>query len=396
MLASHPVAGAVFGLLFDCGFEAAFVVARADRRVVAANHRFEDLIGRPAAEVVGTPITEVLAFEDGDGRDPSILDQPGHYEDVALTQSDGYPLYVQLSIAHVEHPELGAMAACLARDTTERGALERELLAKHSALYAAHAELERLVAELRSTQRELADRSHEVSVMAGQLSRFGWRAAVGELCGGIAHNLNNPVGALVSTLRTLGLTIAGSDRADRPQLEALLGRARSAATRIEEHVHALVSISRAGDLDAAPRALDLAHELDTALTLFAGRLGPIELARDYVGPLPAHVPQDPLHHVLANLIDNAIKAMPTGGRLGVGVHRDGDRWSVEVSDTGGGLPPAVIGRLFEPIVTARPTGAGLGLATAQRLARAWGGDLVHLPIAAGTCFRISVPAKELR
>jgi signal transduction histidine kinase len=108
------------------------------------------------------------------------------------------------------------------------------------------------------------------------------------------------------------------------------------------------------------------------------------------------VPQDPLHHVLANVIDNAVEAMRGGGRLGVAVRRADDRWLIEVTDTGGGLPAAVVARLFEPIVTARPTGAGLGLATAQRLARSWGGDVVHRPMEAGACFAITVPAKELR
>jgi signal transduction histidine kinase len=394
---SRPVADAVFGLLFDCGFEAAFVAARADRRVVAANQRFEELIGRPAAAVVGQAVTAVLALDGDDGRDASILDQPGHYEDIALIQVDGYPLYVTLTIAHVDHPELGSLAACLAHDTTERRALERELLAKHSALHAAHAELERLVGELRTAQRALEDRNHEISEMAGQLSRFGWRAAVGELVAGIAHNLNNPVGALVSTLRTLGIKLAADPATvDRAEVEALLGRARGAASRIGEHVAALVNVNRVGQLDAAPRPLELAHELDTALSLFAGRLGPIELTRDYHGPLPAHVPQDPLHHVLANVIDNAVQAMPGGGRLGVAVRKTDDRWMIEVTDTGGGLAPAVAARLFEPIVTARPSGAGLGLATAQRLARSWGGDIVHRPIEAGACFAITVPAKELR
>lgn len=386
----------MFGLLFDCGFEAAFVVERATRTVVAANQRFEELLGRSSAEVVGESVTEVLALDGAHGRDLSILDQPGHYEDIALTQLDGYPLYVTLTIAHVEHPERGPLAACLARDTTERGALERELLAKHSALYAAHSELERLVGELRATQRKLEDRNHEISVMAGEVSRFGWRAAIGELCAGIAHNLNNPVAALLSTLRTMSIKLGASDHPDRAALEALLTRARTAATRIEEHVGAVVSVNRAGSLDAAPRDLDLAHELDTALTLFAGRLGPIVLTREYAGPMPAHVPQDPLHHVLANVIDNAVKAMPTGGRLGVAARKDADRWTIEVSDTGGGLPPHVVARLFEPIVTARASGAGLGLATAQRLARSWGGDIVHRPADAGACFAISIPAKELR
>ncbi len=388
------VAEFVFGVLFDSDSEAAFIVTRSDRLVVCVNRRFEDLVGRDSAALLGQSVA-ALIDRDHDRRGPAIVDQPGHYEDVALSQVDGYPRYVELAIAHVEHPELGPLAACFARDTTERRGLERELIAKHSALYAAHAELEGLVTALRAAQQELEARNQEISFLAGQVARVGWRAAIGELAAGIAHHLNNPVAALASTLRTIGTRLdADPDRPGRAELDQLMQRALGAVGRIEEQVAAVVRLHRAGTYDATPRWLDLARELDTSLTMFKGRLSSIDVQRDYGGPISAHVPQDPLHHVLGSVIDNAVSAMPAGGVLAIAIARQQDLWVIAVEDSGAGVPAAAAATLFDPIVGVRGRGAGLGLATAHRLARLWGGDLVHRQRQRGACFEITVPACE--
>jgi PAS domain S-box-containing protein len=373
-MALCSVADFVFGVMFSTVAEAAFVVRRTDRTLVCVNQRFEDLVGRLAADLVGGPVDAIL----GEHRDMPMpfIDHAGRYEDVAIVQVDGYPVYVELTVAHVEHPELGGLAACTARDITERRELERELMAKHSALHAAHA--------------ELAERNREISFLAGQVSRVGWRAAIGELAAGIAHHLNNPVAALASTLRALGARLDRvPDEAVRAELGQLLTRARTASSRIEEHVAAVVRLHRAGSLDAAPRWLDLTRELDTALTLFTGRLEGISVDKAYGGSLPAHVPQDPLHHVLGNLIENAIGAMPGGGVLRIAVDRDSDAWRIAVEDSGSG--GAMLG---DPFAAAGSGSASLGLATAQRLARLWGGDLVQGRRERGARFEISVPALE--
>lgn len=118
------------------------------------------------------------------------------------------------------------------------------------------------------------------------------------------------------------------------------------------------------------------------------------MRRAYGGPLSAHVPQDPLHHVLGNVLDNAVTAMPGGGVLDIEVERTGDAWVIAVVDSGAGVPADVAASLVDPIVAARGNGAGLGLATAQRLARLWGGDLIHRRRERGACFEITVPASE--
>ncbi len=378
-MAGDAVAEFLFGVLFDAGRDAAFAVERRGRSVLCANPRFEDLIGRRAAELVGQPMSALLIGE-LDYRGDDIVDRAGLYEDVAFGQLDGYPLFVDLTIAHVEHRELGPLAACLARDTTERRTLQRELMAKHSALHLAHS--------------ELADRNREISLLAGQVARVGWRAAIGELAAGVAHHLNNPVAALTSTLRTLGARLeAEPELGGRVELDRLLQRARTAAGRIEDHVAAVVGLHRTGALDSAPRNLDLAREIDTALTLFTGRLGDISVLRGYDAPLTAHVPQEPLHHVLGNVISNAVTAMVGGGVLDIGVDRRGEHWVIGVGDSGAGVAADLAASLTDPIIAARGNGAGLGLATARRLARLWGGDLTLRPRDRGALFEITVPGE---
>ena len=386
-------AAAALGLLFERGFEAAFVVARPSRIVLAVNPRCQDVLGVSEEQVAGCPVAGLIADDPASARDASIVEQPGHYEDVAMIRGDGYALYVELTISHLEHPALGPIALCVARDTTERRELERELLAKHAALYAAHAELERLVHALRATQRELEARNEEIAALAGQVARVGWRAAVAELAADVAHHLNNPVAALSSTLRTLELRLDAGTSPPR-ELTALIQRARGAASRIEDHVAAVVRVQRAGSLDAAPRRLDLAGELDMALTMF-GKRPQVVVRASYPRPMEAIAPQDPLHHVLAATFDQAAAALPRGGAVEVAAERHAEAWVIQVAHAGGRLEPVQITRMFEPVAGERPA-AGLALATAQRLARAWGGDLRYQPRADGGCFEISLPFEVCR
>lgn len=392
MIPEPAVADTVFGLLFDSGAEAAFVVSRATRELVSCNQRLREMLAYETdGECDGTSL---FAADETGRKDHDILEYAGTYEDVALVRADGYPLYVQLTVAHVHHARLGPLAACLARDTTERRNLERELLNKHSALIAAHAELERVVMQLREAQAQLEQQNREITTLAGEVSRFGWRAAVGELCAGIAHHLNNPVGAMISTLRTLSVRVGDLEPARREELEPLIRRAREVAVRIETNVNAVVRTHKAGAIDNQPHNLDLAAELDTAVTLFAGRLQGVEVERCYAGPIPCWIPQQSLHHVLGHLVDNAVQAMAGRGRIKLTVVRQDNAYRMTVSDSGPGISEDTRARLFDPILSARPGHAGLGLSTAQRLARLWGGDVTFSGNGAsgGAQFDVMIPA----
>ena len=88
---SFDLAQDVFGLLFTARLEATFLVERRERRVVAANPACVELLGVPVDDLVGASVTALLDTDDSDGRDASIFDHAGHYEDVALRQPDAPP-----------------------------------------------------------------------------------------------------------------------------------------------------------------------------------------------------------------------------------------------------------------------------------------------------------------
>lgn len=255
------IARAVFGLLFETSGESVFVVDRVTQRIVSANMRAADMLACEPAALVGMALVDLSCEPERD------LFAPGHYEEVGLKRGDDYPIYVELEVAHIESDEFGELAAYMARDTSERRLLETELLAKHSALYTAHADLERAHAELGTAKAELECRNREIALLA-------WRAAMGELVAGIAHHLNNPVGALASTARRLGVLAQQLPAAARAEQERLLVRVSQIAGRIESNVAAIVQATRANAIDDV-RGRELPPELAGVLSKFAERLDDI-------------------------------------------------------------------------------------------------------------------------
>jgi signal transduction histidine kinase len=213
-----PIAQAVFGVLFECSTEALLVVDAGDGRVVSANVRAAELLACDITGVVGRRFADIVV-------DPRDVSSPGLYEDVALRRADDYQVFVTVFAARVQLPPDRELIAYAARDTTERRELERDIAAKHTALIAAYADLER-------SSREI--------------ERLAWRAAAGELVAGMAHHLNNPIGALASTLRRL-TTLAQAcppELGQRDDLLRLTDRATSVARRIEAHVDATLASFR--------------------------------------------------------------------------------------------------------------------------------------------------------
>jgi len=256
------IAHDVFGLLFETSPDAAIIVEVSSGRIVSANVRANDMLSLSTDALIGAVFKDFVEDPDRD------VTRSGRYEDVVLRGGDGYPVYVTMQVAHVETIEHGALAAYMVRDTSERRLLECEVMAKHSALFTAHAELERAHSQLTETKAELEHRNHEIAMLA-------WRAAMGELVAGIAHHLNNPVGALASTVRRMNGVTAKLPPESRVDLERLLVRVEQIARRIESNVAAIVSASRANAMDHQGAAPALPPELASVLTTFADRLDDI-------------------------------------------------------------------------------------------------------------------------
>jgi signal transduction histidine kinase len=137
------------------------------------------------------------------------------------------------------------------------------------------------------------------------------------------------------------------------------------ADRLNRIVGDLLAFARPAPAALRPEPLD--RVIDDAAHS-AGIDPRISVEREVAPDLPA-VPMDAhlLRQALLNLLTNAVQAMPTGGTLSIAARLDGDWVRVDVSDTGGGIPEELRGRIFEPFYTTRPTGTGLGLAVVKRI-----------------------------
>ena len=105
-----------------------------------------------------------------------------------------------------------------------------------------------------------------------------------------------------------------------------------------------------------------------------------------------NISENRLKQVLLNLILNASEAMPEGGKLEISLTGKDNRVEIAVSDTGGGIAPGELERVFEPFYSTRPTGCGLGLAISKRFVEESGGSISAANTPEGTVFTVSLPA----
>ncbi|WP_254614105.1 MULTISPECIES: two-component regulator propeller domain-containing protein [unclassified Myxococcus] len=270
--------------------------------------------------------------------------------------------------------------------------LEARVQERTRELARANEELEANVRTLRQTQAQL--------VQAGRM------AAVGQLAAGVGHEINNPLAYIVSNLEH------ASEESDALARE--LGEARDAGTRLREvgqalrealHgadrvrriVRDLKTFSRPDDEKQGP--VELGAVLDSAVKIAMGELRPrAKVVRDYGDVTWVEGNEARLAQVFLNLLINSAQALPEGRaeenevRL---VTRGGpDGWVVaEVRDTGSGISPESLGRIFDPFYTTKPVGVGtgLGLSLCHAYVTAMGGTIsVESELGRGSVFRVTL------
>ena len=241
-------------------------------------------------------------------------------------------------------------------------------------------ELDRLVHALNSTGVRLADERRR----AGAAERL---AAVGRLAAGLAHEIRNPIAAM----RLKAENALAVDDKDR-RVVALQSILQQIA-RLDGLLRDLLGMTQRREPKLAENDLVafLERTADAHRELAAGKGVKLLIGPAPAAATPAFFDTQQMHRALDNLILNAIENTPAGGTIEVRAQRCADALQLRVSDTGPGVPPDIRERLFEPFVTGRGEGTGLGLAVVRDIARAHGGDARLVSTSRGAHFEIEVP-----
>jgi signal transduction histidine kinase len=238
------------------------------------------------------------------------------------------------------------------------------------------------LAALRRSQAELEAFYHERMVRA---DRF---AAVGEMATGLAHEIKNPLAGLSGALELLAEDVAGD-----PSQAELVSDMRHQVTRLTHTMESLLSFARPAK--ARLRSTDVNGTLEKVLFLIRQqcRGTSTEVAASLHAPLPP-VLADPsqLEQVFLNVCLNACQAMYLeGGTLTVRSLAGEGRVTVEIEDTGPGIPDKLRPNIFKPFFTTKRQGSGLGLAISARIVAEHGGHIGYrCPPGGGTVFAITL------
>jgi signal transduction histidine kinase len=257
-------------------------------------------------------------------------------------------------------------------------------------------ELQRRETELRSwseeLQRRVDERTRELREAQEQIARTRRLAAIGSLGAGFAHELNNPLTAIMGLLFLANEQVPPDSALSR-NLKCSLEQARRMASIIQE-----LRLLTVQEQSSAGRPLDLAQVVRAALEEVHEQLAArgITSTCHFPEPLPL-VPGHPeqLQKVVAHLLQNALTAMPSGGQLTVELSAvEGGAVCLRVRDTGKGIPEALRERIFDPFFTTKdePNRVGLGLSVVHRLVDAHHGRiLVESAEGQGSTFTVFLP-----
>jgi signal transduction histidine kinase len=216
-------------------------------------------------------------------------------------------------------------------------------------------------------------------------------ASMGQMAAGIAHEINNPLGVVLMyahlLLEELGDGSSPKAREDAERIAREAGRTRTIVQGILNFAREEKVDRQPTDINALLReALAGARSLDTE--------GRIRVETDLDASMPSYrVDPRQLRQVFDNVIRNAIEVMPGGGTLGVVSRGLAGAFTVQVTDTGPGIPEDLLSKLFTPFVTTKPVGrgTGLGLSVCYGIVKMHGGSITaaNRPDG-GACFEITI------
>ena len=241
--------------------------------------------------------------------------------------------------------------------------------------------------ERRSQER----RMHELQSELVHVSRL---TAMGEMASSLAHELNQPLSAITNYLRGAG-TLLKSKQVDASRIRDVLDRSAEQALRAGDIIKRLREFVAKGETQQTIENPGVLLEEAAALALVGAKEQGVRVTLRCDRDVPdIVVDKVQIQQVALNLIRNAIEAMETVSRreLTIAVKRQKDAALFSVTDTGTGIAPEIAQHLFEPFVTSKPNGMGVGLSICRTIIEAHGGRIVaDSNKGGGTIFEFTIP-----
>jgi two-component system sensor kinase FixL len=251
------------------------------------------------------------------------------------------------------------------------------------------------------TQRQERERLlHEVQSELLHVSRL---STMGEMASALAHELNQPLSAIANYLRGSKRLLQNSPDDQAPVIMEAMDKAAEQAVRAGQVIQRLRDFVTRGETEKRIESIKKLVEESTALALVAAKDISVRVSLRLDPPLDlVVVDKVQIQQVLLNLLRNALEAMQTSERRELDVSTspaEDNMVAVDVRDTGCGISPDLASRLFQPFVTTKRQGMGVGLSISRTIIEAHGGQITVAPNpGGGTIFRFTlrgVAAEEL-
>lgn len=337
-------------------------------RFVRFNRAGEDLLGYSREELLGKtdydffPPTEAAAYIAADRNvlnSGKMLEIP---EESVETRHQGTRILHTIKIPLMDEEGKPEYLLGISEDITDRKRAEEE--------YAA----------VEAKRQEILQRTDRLNT-------------IGLLAAGMAHEINNPLQAILSHLAQAKRGLTG----DRKALASLEMVERGVET-IATLVNKLLTLGETGTLQS-PKGADCGKAVRFVRQLTESQMSRVGITFEISGdppPQPLQIGEKELIQVLLNLLINSRDAMPDGGVLSIHCSTDRNQCSIAVRDTGSGIPPDALSQLFTPFFTTKGSrGTGLGLVVAASLVQAANGSIdVDSKPGNGAVFTLHIPFQE--
>lgn len=249
-------------------------------------------------------------------------------------------------------------------------------------------ELQRSAAVLEESYAALQSQSERIMAVEEQLRRTERLSAVGEMAAVLAHEIRNPLGSIRGTAEILRDDYQPGD----PKHEFITIQIKE-TERLNHVVEDFLRMARQQPL--VLNDCSVVEELSTVVTLLArgAQERGVELRLDSVGVIPViRADGDKLRQAFLNIIINALQATPAGGSVTILPERVDSGVLISVRDSGSGIVPEDLQRIFEPFYTTKTDGTGLGMSITRKIIEGHGGTLeVESNIGIGTVVTVRLP-----